>query len=338
VRHVRILGLALIAAFALCALAATPALAREKPLCKHNQKEYFTPRGEHICETEKEHLGWRLFADCPLHEPPVSAEFDETQGCDWAVTRTKEQFTSAEEKATLEAEGRKDIPSEFTAGKVTVLLKNSITLRGGIEESESEIFQWLGARGANTIEPIAEPAPPLTKDIDTAKLSQAELERYNYYAHVTKETNATATVELAGSPLNIYLNEENLLDEQGVAFGFPVKVKLSNPFLGESCYVGSNAHPVFVEFTTGDSGELRGKTGALSGTNVGLTLVIRNDTLVSLPFSVPGAEGCGVEGGADEALDAAIGLPSSTGNTSVLDGTLLQTSAEAAEEGLSEER
>jgi len=30
-----------------------------------------------------------------------------------------------------------------------------------------------------------------------------------------------------------------------------LEVRLENPFLGNSCYIGSNAHPVVIEFTSG---------------------------------------------------------------------------------------
>ena len=132
------------------------------------------------------------------------------------------------------------------------------------------------------------------------------------------------------------MNVSALLGEEGTAFSFPVKVKLSNPFFGNSCYVGSDASPIVVEFTTGTSGELKGKSGSsLTEDKNGFVVTIRTDTLVNNAFASPGVEGCGVEGGADEAIDSALGLPSPGGhNLSVLNGTLKIATAENAKEGL----
>jgi hypothetical protein len=217
---------------------------------------------------------------------------------------------------------------------VNVQLKLPITLQGGIA-FEEEAQRWVGPEGTNSIQPVAEVAQPLTHDVNPSLLSPAELNRYNYFVKVSHEIKATATVELAGPPSAIQVNVVNLLTEEGVAFAFPVKVKLTNPFFGASCYVGSDEHPITVEFTTGTSGELRGKNGSLlKGNKAGTIFSLLTDTLVSSTFSSPGVEGCGVGGGADEAMNSALGLPSASGNLAVLNGTLKLASQESAKEGL----
>ena len=135
-------------------------------------------------------------------------------------------------------------------------------------------------------------------------------------------------MELAGPASAVGINTGNLIDEEGTAFSFPVKVKLTNPFLGEDCYVGSDSSPVVVNYTTGSAGELRGKAGGFTSEHEGEILVIAGDTLVNDSFVSPGVEGCGVEGGADAAVDSALGLPSASGNSSVLNGVLRVASAE----------
>ncbi len=335
-RPVRTLGLCLIAAGVVAVVASTSAVAAARKCHYH---EYVAKNGFVSCETEQEHAEFYGFAYCPFHEPPVSSEYDETQACVWGESSAKEEWPSKTTKERWEAtEGRKapEIPSEFRAGNVTVLLKNPITLLGGFEESYTGALQWIGARGAPTIEPVAQAAAPLTKDVDVAKLSASERNRYDYYTKIAKQTKVTATVELAGPATAIVLNENNLLEQTGTAFGFPVKVKLSNPFLGESCYVGSNEHPVVTEFSTGTSGELRGKAASqLVSNREGTILTVETDTLVSNDFAVPGVEGCGEGGAADEAVDAALELPSPAGkNIAVINGTLRQAGAPTAEEGL----
>jgi len=320
-KRTEILGLCLVAVFAVGALGSGSAVAAT---C--HQHEYGTS-----CESEKEHAEFEAFANCPFG---ASAELD----CSWALSTYKEQWPSNKLKEAWEAEhGHKPLesPSELTAGKVTVLLARAIILRGGIGFVGEE-EQWFGAEEAETIQAVPEAAQPLTKDVDTSMLSQSELNRYNYYVKVAKETRVTATVELAGSASAIQVSVNHLLSEEGTAFAFPVKLKLSNPFVGNSCYVGSDTSPITVEFTTGTSGALHGKAGStLRLDRNGFIATVYTDTLVNASFASPGVEGCGIGGGADEAINAALGLPSPAGdNTAVLNGTLKLSTAESAKEGL----
>lgn len=314
------------AVFVMSALAAVPAMAET---CTGKRKSY---GGE--CETEKEHAEFQAFVNCPFQE---ATPYEETEACVFARTTPREQWKSRKVKEEWEAQNGRppELPSEFKAGNVTVLLKEPITLKGGWSETGDEAgdLYWVGARGAETIQAVGQPGPPLGRDVDTALLSASERERYKF-AIGNKETKVTATVELAGAPSGITLNEGNLLSEQGTAFGFPVKVKLSNPFLGSTCYVGSNTNPITVDFSTGESGALHGKTGKALTNFPGTYITIEADTLVSSTFSAPGVEGCGVEGGADEAVNEALGLPSPTGNIAVINGTLKQSGANEAELGL----
>lgn len=333
-KHLKGLWVCLVAVMALGALAASPALAHGKA-CTH---EYVKSNGERICESETEHAVWQSFANCPLHEAPYNSEYSPGEGCIWAESHARELFTSKGEREGLEAAGRVDLPSEFTAGKITVKISLPILLRGGFEENENTgLDKWVAPRGVPTIQPVAQPGPALPKGVDTALLSGTELERYNYYVKDAKQTKTTATVELAGPASELEVNSGALLEEAGTAFSFPVKVKLSNAFLGEECYVGSNEHPITVNFTSGTSGELKGKTGTVTFPTQGYLIEIRNSTIVSSDFASPGVEGCGVDGGADAAVNAALGLPAATGNSSVIDGSFSEAGARAVEWALNNE-
>jgi len=314
VRHVRILGLCLVAAFALSAAVASNAIA------KTNTGTEFS-----------------AFENCPFHE--FSPGGYEVVACPWAVSSYKERWNSKAEQEEYETEhgAPEGLTSHFTAGNVTVALKLPIVLKGGLgqneeteQNEEGEGLEWVGAKGSETIQAVAQKGPSLAKAVDTADLSEAELNRFNYYVKVAKQKKTTATVELAGPATGIHLNLIHLLTGEGTAFRFPVKVKLGNGFVGPDCYVGSDEHPIVVDFTTGTSGALTGKLGKLSFSESGV-INIAGDTLVASGFSVPGVENCGIEGGADEAVDAALGLPSSE-NTSVLNGVLKQAGAESVEE------
>ena len=64
-------------------------------------------------------------------------------------------------------------------------------------------------------------------------------------------TGVTETTELAKPASASASAPNNLICEEGVALQLPVKVKLSNVFLGSSCYVGSEADPIILNLTTG---------------------------------------------------------------------------------------
>ena len=114
----------------------------------------------------------------------------------------------------------------------------------------------------------------------------------------------------------------------------PIKVKLENPLLGESCYVGSDSEPITLHLTTGTTSPpppnkpLSGNPGKATF-NEALTIITINGTsLVDNSFSAPGAEGCGgaLSGLLDTVVDLQAGLPSAAGNnTAILNGSLAET-------------
>ena len=255
---------------------------------------------------------WLPFTECPLHH--LSPEgYEELAGCVWA---------------------RSSSDSEFHAGNVTVHLTKPITLEGGFEE-ENGVETFVGAEHGETLAKVAQPGPSLTEVVEPELLSLSER------AHFEKDvaggrTKVTATVELAGPASEITLSESNLLNEEGTALGLPVQVKLSNPFLGKSCYVGSYANPIDIELTSGTTEPpppnepIKGHAGNTESNEEGDIITIFDDSLVNNSYAAPGATGCGEGGAADAALNAKLGLPSPAGyNDSIIDGTLKQAGAGA---------
>ena len=288
-RHVRMLGSALTASFALGALilaSASPALAKK------------------VGPYEK-------FYECPL-------EIEELNGCITGIAG-KESF--------------------FQAGKVTVHFAKPVTLTGGFIENESGEFAWQGARNGLTVAKVPEPAPSLTEGLDAEMLQEPEKKRYQEYIAAGKSTKVTETIELANP--NVFLSEANIVDEEGEGFGFNVMIHISNPFLGKACYDGTAFAPIVVPFTTGATDppppntSIRGTAGKFNSESEGEILRIEEEHLVNNEYAAPGVSGCGVQGGADAAIDAGLGLPSPAGNNAtVLVGTLYQTSSRAARENL----
>lgn len=194
-----------------------------------------------------------------------------------------------------------------------------IILRGGIEQ-ETANFLYNSEGG---IVPVKQQVPGglvgLTgyKWLDEA-LGKSEL------------LKLYATVELAGNPGS--LNEP--------PFTVPVKIHLENPFIGNSCYVGSTASPITLALTTGTtnppapnkpiSGQPRGdlepeaaRPEVLVSSSPGI--------YVDNAYSVPAATGCEFNFGPihtpiSELINSRYALPSAAGkNTTALDFNLALT-------------
>jgi hypothetical protein len=309
VRHARMLGLALAALLALGAIAASSAMAKK--------------------ETEIQQFE-KLFGECAIgYSSPEAPEVD---GCNY---------------------GEAGKESYFQAGKVTVYFKKPVSLHSAYYENESGEFFVIPARNGQTVSKEAEPGPSLTEGVEASLLEEPEKARYEEYLASGKSTKTTETVELAAPASDIYLNEGNLLQEEGITFEFPVEIHISNPFLGHNCYVGSWAEPIRVAFTDGTTAPpepnqpIHGHLGRISTIDEGEVLKIGNpkehieerghgpEVLVNNSFASPGVHGCGMNGGADAALDGGLGLPSPAGtNASALIGTLYQTGRAQVEERL----
>ncbi|HVD38583.1 MAG TPA: hypothetical protein VNC15_07100, partial [Solirubrobacterales bacterium] len=144
-------------------------------------------------------------------------------------------------------------------------------------------------------------------------------------------TGVTATVELAGPASSVKLNPGNLLTASGIALGMPVKVKLSNPFFGNNCYIGSNSSPIKLNLTSGTTSPpppntpISGSPGEFEGLEEFQIIAQKNNKLVDNSFSAPGANGCGgflFSWAVDPFVDSILGTPSAAGrNTAILAGT-----------------
>jgi hypothetical protein len=231
---------------------------------------------------------------------------------------------------------------EFIVGNETVPIKNTITLQGGfhvIENEELEIigYQFIGAENGETLSKTPQSVPGgLAGLVKCYEIS-------NFFERVACEvifenglTGVTATTELAAPASSIGININNLVDASETALSLPVKVKLSNPLLGESCYIGSNAHPISLPLTTGTTSPpapnkpISGKVGKVEIKDEFSLIVIKENTLVNNSFAAPEAEGCGgiFSFLIDPLVDAKLGLPATAGhNTAILSGTLQDANA-----------
>ncbi|HEX8752878.1 MAG TPA: hypothetical protein VF731_05620 [Solirubrobacterales bacterium] len=219
----------------------------------------------------------------------------------------------------------------FTVGKKTVPLKNPVILQGGLEASETGEQLFVGAEDGNTLSKTPEPVPGGLLGIEAPSWWPGFLKEWFNETINNGFTGVTATVELAAPASAIKLSTLNLILEKGIALSLPTKIKLSNPFLGSNCYIGSNSNPVTIEFTTGATSppppneSIHGARGEFFVNETGTLVKLSGGKLVNNSFAAPEANGCGglFSFLIDPFVNEIVGLPSAAGhNTAVLEGVL----------------
>jgi hypothetical protein len=201
---------------------------------------------------------------------------------------------------------------EFTLGSKTVAITKPVILQGGISSATPDL---VPAADGDTLSRTPLTVPGGLVGVDGLG------------------GEVTATAELAGP---VVLNGANLLTRSGTAVTLPLKVKLENPVLGESCYVGSESEPVEPHLTTGTTSPpspnkpISGSVGKITF-SAGEDISSLPSTLVDNAFSVPGANGCGaVPLVTDPLVDASAGVPAAAGhNTAIMSGVLVTSPAAA---------
>jgi hypothetical protein len=231
---------------------------------------------------------------------------------------------------------------EFVVGTSTVPIKNTITLQGGLHQNESEpglILEGVAAENGETLSKTPQAVPGglagLVKCFEIKNLIERVACELVFQNGVT---GVNATTELAAPASAIRVNLLAALEGSGTALTLPVKVHLENPLLGGSCYLGSNAHPIVLELTTGTTSPpppnkpISGSPGEDEFLEEGNFVKISKNSLVNNSFAAPGAEGCGGLFAflIDPLINAKLALPSTAGhNTAILNGTLLLGAAAA---------
>lgn len=241
------------------------------------------------------------FAECPLNHPElVFCTFAESSG------------------------------GFFQVGKKTVPLKNPVILQGGLlVNEETETTTFVGAENGVSLVPTPQPVPGGLLGIEAPKSWPLFLQILFNETINKGLTGVTATVELAAPASSVKVNPGNLLSEAGDALVLPVKIKLDNSFLGSNCYIGSNAHPVVINFTTGETSPpppnkpIHGSAGTATFNEAGTIITLSGGSFVNNSFAAPGANGCGglFSFLVDPFVNSLIGLPSPAGtNTAILEG------------------
>jgi hypothetical protein len=220
----------------------------------------------------------------------------------------------------------------FTIGKKTVPLNNSVVLQGGATGPEGVFgpLTLLAATDGNTLSKTPQTVPGGLLGIEAPSWWPQLLKNLFNETINNGFTGVTATVELAAPASSVKLNLLAALSGQGPAFVLPVKVKLSNPFLGSNCYIGSNSNPINLNLTTGTTSPpppnqpISGAPGFFNEPVFGV-ISLSGNRIVDNSFASPGANGCGgilFSWAIDPFVNSIVGVPSAAGtNTAVLEGT-----------------
>jgi hypothetical protein len=203
---------------------------------------------------------------------------------------------------------------EFVLDHKTVTIDKTITLQGGLATNDTKPTPLIAPTDGETLSNT-----PLTVPGGLAGIEGLGGE-------------VTATAELAGP---ITVSEFGFLSGREPAVTLPLKIKLGNPILGESCYIGSESEPLILHLTTGTTSPpfpaqpIAGSAGTFEGKDKNRIRTFQNTSLVDNDFSVPGATGCGAL--VSLLVDADVGIPASPGESkAVMNGVLEETPVEWA--------
>jgi hypothetical protein len=129
----------------------------------------------------------------------------------------------------------------------------------------------------------------------------------------------TATIESVGTPKDFAMAAGATTGQPIISI--PVRIRLKNPFLSDSCYIGTASNPIMLrpqnltkpsfKIERFDGNGTPNTAGSMS--RIGLTGSTQGDST----FAVPGASGCGLLGLIDLAVNAKTGLPSAAGKNSL---------------------
>ncbi len=225
-------------------------------------------------------------------------------------------------------------------GKKTTPISSPVTLQGGYGKPNSEtlISKFYEATNGITLSKTPQSVPGGLLGIVPPESSPLLVKLLSKFFFENSLTSVYATLELAKPASEIQISEFNLLVEEGLALKLPVKVRLENPFLGGSCYVGSNSSPIIWNLTTGETTtsapnkSIHGTSGLLELKEEAEIAELAGNELVENAWAAPAATGCGgvLSFLVDPVIDLMLGLPAKSGeNTAILKNNIFVASVAA---------
>jgi hypothetical protein len=234
---------------------------------------------------------------------------------------------------------------EVVLGKKVVPITKAVVLQGGYGAIQEDNFsKFYGASNGITLSKAAQNVPGgllgIVPDASSPFLVKALIK----FFLENSLTGVNSTLELAKPATAIRVSENNLSGENGIALELPVKVHLENPFLGKSCYVGSESSPIMWKLTTGTTAPpapnkaITGTLGEIEFLEEGRILETKGTKLVDNAWSAPKAAGCGgiISFLVTPIISAQLGTTSAGYNTAILNNSVFVGSAAAIRKNNSE--
>jgi hypothetical protein len=234
------------------------------------------------------------------------------------------------------------VGGEVVLGSKKVPIVKPVVLQGAYtQQDEAGNQKFIGATNGVTLSKAPQPVPGGLAGLVNCKEISNFLLRIS--CEVTFENGVTglnSTLELARPASEIVVNESNLGGELGTALKLPVRIHLENPFLGESCFVGSSSSPIIWNLTSGTTSPpppnkpITGTVGEIEFLEEGRILETKGTKLVDNAWAAPGVNGCGGIFSLilNPIINAASGLPAAAGNnTAVLVNKIFIGAAAAVE-------
>jgi hypothetical protein len=240
----------------------------------------------------------------------LTGEFTKFQKCPWTNTEVRRCLYS------LTTGG------EVVLGSKKVPIVKTVELQGGYGKAVEEFSKFFPPTSGDALQKVAQPVPGGLAGLVNCKQISNFLLRIS--CEVTFEnglTGVNSILELARPASEIVISENHLAEEEGVALILPVKVRLENPFLGGSCYVGSSTTPLKWNLQINATNPpppntpIKGSGGVTEFFEEGQILKLKGAEVVDNAWSAPGASGCGgiFSFIIDPIVNASSGLPAAAG-------------------------
>jgi hypothetical protein len=227
---------------------------------------------------------------------------------------------------------------EVVLGKKVVPITNPVILQGGAGAiGEDNFSKFYAASNGITLSKAPQNVPGgllgIVPDASSPFLVKALIK----FFLENSLTGVNSTLELAKPATAIRISENNLSGEVDTALELPVKVHLENPFLGKSCYVGSESSPITWKLTTGETNppapnkKIHGALGEIEFLEEGRILETKGSKLVDNAWSAPKAAGCGgiLSFLVTPIISAQLGTTTAGYNTAILNNAIFVGSAAA---------
>lgn len=256
----------------------------------------------------------------------LTGEFTNFQQCPWTnaeVNRCAYSVTTG---------------GEVVLGSKTVPIVNPVVLQGGYAKPVAQFSKFFEATNGETLSKSSQPVPGgllgLVPPAESPPLVKAALKLFLENG----VTGVNTTLELARPASEIKISEIHLAEEEGVALILPLKAHLENPFLGNSCYVGSSTSPIIWELRVDETSPpepnkpIKGSGGTTKFLEEGQIIELKDAALVDNAWAAPAASGCGgiLSSLVDPVINSVSGLPAAAGhNTAILKTRILETPAGA---------